>query len=267
MIPEKAKKSKSIDNNPKNCYITDMEQLTKKERKELRHHEMMQAQLEAEKQAKLKRFLLWGGAALVIALSLFGLIKLASLPAPNQSTTGAAPKAVAATDMVIGPKDAKVTMIEYSDFQCPACAAYYPLIKQLLADYDGKMRFVYRSFPLESIHKNAQLAGQAAYAASKQGKFWEMHDQLFVSQQEWANEQDPTQKFVSYAQALGLNSDQFTLAMTSDEARDYVNNQQAEAIDIGVNSTPTFYINGKKVPNGSNADAIKRLIDAELAAK
>ena len=87
--------------------------------------------------------------------------------------------AISATDRVSGSPDAKVELIEYADFQCPACGLYYPWVKDLKKEFDGKIKFAFRHFPLRSIHQNADPASQAAEAAGLQGKFWEMHDQIF----------------------------------------------------------------------------------------
>src|SRR3989338_2093696 len=105
-------------------------------------------------------------------------------------------------DWVKGNKEAKVTLIEYSDFQCPACGAYYPVVKQLNEEVGDKIVIAYRNFPLRQVHQNAQIAAQAAEAAGKQGKFWEIHDMLFENQKEWSSYVNAKEIFIKYAQSL-----------------------------------------------------------------
>jgi protein-disulfide isomerase len=137
-----------------------------------------------------------------------------------------------------------ITIVEFSDFQCPACKAVQQPLDELLKKYDGKVTFVYRYFPLTTIHKNAQLAAQAAESANKQGKFWEMHDVLFDKQGEWEGEKDPTGKFVQYATDLGLDSVKFTADLTNQEVVDAVTNDNLAATRYRLTGTPTFFVNG-----------------------
>ncbi len=137
-----------------------------------------------------------------------------------------------------------VTIVEFSDFQCPACKAVQEPLKQILEKNKGKVKFVYRHFPLSSIHKNAMVAAQAAESAGLQGKFWEMHDLLFEKQTEWEGESDPRVKFAEYATSLGLDSDRFTAEMNSQEAKDAVNADNLVATRYRLTGTPTFFING-----------------------
>lgn len=96
------------------------------------------------------------------------------------------PNVISPDDWVQGDRNSKVVLIEYSDFQCPACAAYFPIIKQLNEEFDGKIAFVYRHYPLVNIHPYAEPMARAAEAAGKQGKFWEMYDMIFSKQAEWS---------------------------------------------------------------------------------
>lgn len=137
-----------------------------------------------------------------------------------------------------------VTLVEFSDFQCPACKQVQEPLKQLLERNRGKVRFVYRHFPLTTIHKNAQPAAQAAEAAHKQGKFWEMHDILFAKQTDWEKEGDPTVKFVQYATDLQLDKDKFVADLTSQAVKDAVNMDNIAATRYRLSGTPTFFVNG-----------------------
>ena len=101
-----------------------------------------------------------------------------------------------------------IQLVEFGDYQCPSCGAAHPTTKKLLQEFDGKITFVFRNFPLESIHKNAMPAAKYAQAAAKQNKFWQMHDKLFEAQQEWSDLPNPANKFAEYAKELGMNADQ-----------------------------------------------------------
>ncbi len=169
-------------------------------------------------------------------------------------------------DTFLGNSDAKVTLIEYSDFQCPACKSYEPIIKQLRESYTAEeLKFVFRHFPLRSIHPNADLAAQAAESAGEEGKFWEMKDVLFEKQSEWAEEKDPRGFFSAYAQGLGLDVAEFEEDMKSDDdSKERVEKDYQSGVALGINSTPTFILNGVIIKNPQSLDEFKTLIDAEL---
>ena len=156
---------------------------------------------------------------------------------------------------------AKVTIVEFGDLQCPACGAAHPVVKQVLADSEGKVNFVWRHFPLP-MHRNAMLAAVAAEAAGEQGKFWEMHDMLFENQTEWAEENNAKEIFTRYAQELGLDTTKFTEALDSNFNAERIQTDQDEGIALGVNSTPTFFINGEKVNGVISYDEFMQKIDA-----
>lgn len=159
---------------------------------------------------------------------------------------------------------ASATLVEYSDFQCPACGAYHELVSQLKDDLGDRLNIVYRHFPLRNIHPNAQLAAQAAQAAALQGKFWQMHDKLFENQLAWSELEDPTDSFKAYATELELDIDQFTTDLTSKAVEDRVNRDYASAIRFGINSTPTFFLNGVKMTNPASYETFKQIIEAKL---
>jgi cyclophilin family peptidyl-prolyl cis-trans isomerase/protein-disulfide isomerase len=144
-----------------------------------------------------------------------------------------------------GSQDARFTLLEYSDFQCPYCAAAASAVKQLLTDYPQDVRLVYRHFPLPK-HDKAMIAAQAAEAAGLQGKFWEMHDALFAAQDTWAamtlDQFDAW--LVSEAKTLGLNVVKFKTDLVSAAIVNKVSAAQADAVKLGVSGTPTFVLNG-----------------------
>lgn len=146
--------------------------------------------------------------------------------------------------------EGSVTLVEFSDFQCPACQSVQEPLKQILAKYDGKVTFVYRHFPLSSIHKNAQMAAQAGEAAFQQGKFWEMHDKLFETQNSWKDLADPRGLFIQYAKEIGLDEAKFASDLESQATKDIVSTDLLASTRYRLSGTPTFFINGSKVEFG-----------------
>lgn len=186
----------------------------------------------------------------ILAVIIVGLIGVFLVANRNTQTTTeniSNPKEITATDHVEGPADAKVTLVEYGDFQCPACGATYPIVKQLRDEYKDKVRFVFRHFPLSNIHPNAMAASRAAEAAGKQGKFFEMHDLLYENQKDWSTDTSAADKFKQYAKDLGLNVDQFVKDTNSSETTDAINHDIAVGKKLDVNGTPTFYVNDVKL--------------------
>jgi len=159
---------------------------------------------------------------------------------------------------VKGPADAPVTIVEFSDFQCPPCGESRALIKQVLATYPKDVKLVYKTLPLASIHPNAVGAAKAAVAAGKQGKFWEMHDVLYENQD--ALDAD---KLPDYAARIGLDVERWKRDAASSEVQQQISADIREARDNGIDSTPTFIVNGKQLGDRS-LDNFKQLIDAAL---
>jgi protein-disulfide isomerase len=160
---------------------------------------------------------------------------------------------------VLGNDDAKITVVEFSDFQCPFCARVDPTLKKIQETYGpDQVRIVYKHLPL-SIHPGAPGAAAAAEAAHRQGKFWEMHDLIFANQRE-LNEA----KYVEYAQQLGLDVDQFKKDSASAEVKKRVDEDAQEAAALGVTGTPAFFINGKFLSGAQPYQAFKAAIDQEM---
>lgn len=210
----------------------------------------------------MKKVAIWVGVIVIITASIWGLISLVNSPAPASTISNLPP--VSKDDIATGPKDAKVTITEYADFQCPACAAYHPLVKQLLLEFPKDIYFVYRFFPLTSIHQNALLASQAGFVANLQGKFWQMYDLLYENQKSWANEGNAMEIFVSYAEKIKLDMDKFKTDIASNEAKKFVEGELNQGIGIGVNSTPTFFINGTKIQNPRSYDKFRKLVQDQI---
>lgn len=171
---------------------------------------------------------------------------------------------ISPTDHIKGSASSTVVLMEYSDFQCPACRSYYPMLLELNQTYGQKIVFVYRHFPLKQVHFNAEPAAWASEAASKQGKFWEMHNLLFEKQNEWSSTSDLRATFGEYASLLGINKEQFLADLDSNEVKDIVKAGRESAVKNGFNSTPTFVLNGKKIENPQSLEAFKAIIDTAL---
>lgn len=166
-----------------------------------------------------------------------------------------------------GKKSATVTVVEFSDFQCPACGAFHPDMKKILSDYNGKIYFIYRHFPLP-LHKNAMKAAQAAEVAGAENKFWQMHDKLFETQSEWSEIVDPTSLFVGYAKSLDIDEEKFKKALDEGTHLSLIQKDLQDGNKAGVNATPTIFVNGKKVEGATSiADLtakVRTAIDSEL---
>lgn len=164
------------------------------------------------------------------------------------------------SDHTLGNPDAPVEFIEYGDFQCPACAAQEPNIKKLMAENSDWIRFAYRHLPLKQIHPNAVPSGRAAEAAAKQGKFWEMKELLYTNQTDWATLPDPTSKFLEFANTLGLDETQFVSDYNSGESRDRVEADYQTAVSLGLNSTPSFFVNGEQIQSPSTYEQMLQIM-------
>jgi protein-disulfide isomerase len=159
-----------------------------------------------------------------------------------------------------GPSNAPVTVVEFSDFQCPYCGRARDTIEQMMQEYAGKVRLVFREFPLD-FHKNAKKAAEAALCANDQGKFWEYHDLLFKNQQKLEVPQ-----LKEHASATGLDSAKFTGCLDSGQHTKDVEADMAAGQKLGVPGTPTVFVNGILLSSAS-MDEFKRVIDEELSAK
>jgi protein-disulfide isomerase len=181
----------------------------------------------------------------------------ASLPITNE---------ISGNDWMKGNKDSSVILVEYSDFQCPACGAYFPLIERIVSESSTTIKFVYRHFPLTQ-HANAVPAAQAAEAAGKQGKFWEMYEKIFTTQKEWETSTTVDKIFYNYATQMGLDMAKFDVDYKSKEVTDKINNDLKSGLKAGINSTPTFYLNGNKISNPQSYEEFKKIIDEAINPK
>jgi protein-disulfide isomerase len=162
----------------------------------------------------------------------------------------------------LGPADAPITIVEFSDFECPFCRRWHAEVyKPLLAAYPGKIRLVYRNLPLTSIHPDALAAAEAAMCAGEQDVYWKYHDKLFSS------ESLGNSVYLQYAQDLGLNMTTFKACLSDHKYQKAIETDSDFAINLGIRSTPTFFINGLAMVGAQPLDVFKQLIDKELAGE
>lgn len=207
-----------------------------------------------------KQIIFWTAIIIGIGLVVAGMIWLVSLQAAKPASSNITiENTIASDDWVKGNRNAKVVLVEYSDFQCPACALYSPLLNTLSDEFGDRLAFVYRHFPLPS-HKNSKPMVYVAEAAGMQGKFWEMSDLIFEGQTEWAVENDVKNTVVSYAESLGLSVDQFVKDFDSSELRKRLDENFRKNDRIGITYTPTFFLNGKRISNPKSYAEFKNII-------
>ena len=169
-----------------------------------------------------------------------------------------------AGEHVLGPANAPVTLVEFGDFECPPCGRLSEPLNELQHEYSSKVRLIFHNFPLPS-HKHSREAAWAAEAAGIQGKFWQMHDQLYKDQEVWANSQDVDSLFSAYAAYIGLDAKKFKIDMLSDEVHERVSADQRKGTALGVKNTPTVFINKQEVdPKRLNPTALHEEIEAAL---
>lgn len=176
-------------------------------------------------------------------------------------------------DNVYGDTSSKVILVEYGDFQCPACGSAHPNIRKITEQYKGQIAFVFRNFPLTTIHPNARAGSAAAQAAGLQGKYWEMNDYLYEHQNGWVDltGSTVTSVFVDYAKSLGLDTAKFKADIALASINQKISFDQALGNKIGINSTPTFYLNGVQITSDvitdvqqNNGDKLRALINKDL---
>lgn len=220
----------------------------------------------------------WIIVVLVIA-GMFGLFALTSDGSTNSSFKAYDPTVVQTTDHIEGISvnpalqaevdqntADKVVLIEYGDFQCPSCGAFFSVLQQLESDFKDDLAVVFRHFPLSQIHPDAMAAHRAAEAAARQGMFFEMHDLLYLRQQQWAGSGDVTNILESYAEELGLDTSQYQTDVAAAETFDRINVDIDSAAPLGVNATPTVFINGERVDEAPTYETLTKIINQALAA-
>lgn len=236
--------------------------LTKREKRALRKAEKKEVRASEKRSSTIRKFGMWGGVIAIIGFSVAGLYKL-SEPPVTETGEVLSIESLNSTDHKFGNESEETVLIEYGDFQCPACGDVHPTLKQLKEEFGDRVTFVFRHFPLTNIHSNADEASRAAEAASYQNKFWEMHDMLFENQDVWSNLGDPSSTFRAYAEEIGLDLEKYNSDIDSDAVKNKVNNDSSSGIISGVNSTPSFFLNGEKI-NPRNYEQFKDEIQSQI---
>ncbi len=185
---------------------------------------------------------------------------------PTEPAPGPTPASIAPADdaMVLGDPDAPVTIVEFSDYQCPYCATYseenWPKIQSELID-TGRVRYVFKDYPLTGLHPRAPQAHVAARCAGEQGAYWAMHDRLFEGQSEWGSRSDPGGTFEAFAADIGLEASRFETCLESGEWNDAVDGDVAEGARLGVRGTPTFFVNGYPLVGARPFEVFEQVVE------
>lgn len=202
---------------------------------------------------------------LIVVAIILSVVGFFYFTEPSEQTTEAA-----VSNHTLGAGTSGVVLREFGDFQCPACAAYAAVIDEIKEKYGDQITFQFSHFPLEAIHQNARAASRAAEAAGMQGKFWEMHDKLFQTYQQWGQTGDPLSTFENFAREIGVaDINKFTEDYKSAQVNAVINADLDAGRDIGAESTPTFVLNDKLIEEnpGATVEAFSALIDAAIAEK
>ncbi|MEO8638134.1 MAG: thioredoxin domain-containing protein [Candidatus Taylorbacteria bacterium] len=243
------------------------EDLTIKERREQKRQEKLARRAEGEIKESKSRVVLWISVVIVIGAVLFGLVRIVknNPPSSEKDTPVNISDSVIGTDWIRGNANASTTLIEYGDFECPACGLYHPVLRELESQFKNDLRVIFRNYPLPQ-HANARLAARAAEAAGAQGKFFEMHDLIYEHQNDWTGKSDAKNIFLEYATTLKLNIGEYKRDFESKETGVKIDEDMASGNSYGVNSTPTFYLGNTKLAPKS-FDEFKKLIKDEITKK
>ncbi|MEI7818730.1 MAG: thioredoxin domain-containing protein [bacterium] len=227
----------------------------------------------------MKKYLIPGLFTLVIVAVIIFAVRAVSNTSNDSKPEDSQPPTVTLSDQdkkdlrvgqTTGPADAKVVLTEFSDMQCPACKFYETTIREIRAEYKDQVLFVFKHFPLApSPHKNAQLAAIAIESAAVQGKFWEMHDLMYDKQEDWAEVDNPKDKYTEYAGQVGMNTDQFKKDYDSETGKDAIKRDKDFGTRLKLKGTPSFFIDGVDFKTTGDPGALKAAIKqaVEQAAK
>ena len=202
-------------------------------------------------------YFIWGFSATPDTQEALAMPQVADAPA-----AAAAPRDVPTDGFPSeGPDDAPIVIVEFSDFQCPFCTKWHnETYLPLMEEYPDQIKLVYRNFPLTSIHPDAYLSAEAAMCAGNQGRYWDYHEALFESVYGLSSD-----ALKQYAEELGLEMNSFTVCLDEHEYKDFVRADMEYAMSIGVQSTPTFYVNGQLVVGAQPIQVFREIIELELA--
>lgn len=234
--------------------------MTKRERREQRRQQEMFGQQQQKRKQSARAVALWTTIAIIGVSGIYGLVKI-SRSASQGSDRGTTVAPVSGSDWTRGPENASVTLVEYGDFQCPACAVYFPVVEQLLENNPDTVRFAFRQYPLRTIHTNADAAARASEAAGTLGAFWPMYDKLYSEQDAWSDVDDAMTLFQTYATELGLDAGAWRSATDSAEVKQAIQDDLESGDAAGVDGTPSFFVNNRRIANPASLDAFQKVID------
>lgn len=213
-----------------------------------------------------------GGFIVVVVLAVVGAAVFSGSAVNNSGFVATTVPPITSADHGTGDATSSVSVIEYGDFECPACGEWEPLVEQLRQQYGDRVAFVFRNFPLYQIHPFAMIGAQAAEAAADQGKYWQMHDLLYKNQSQWTANTTLTpadvvsQFFNGYAQSLGLNIAQFDTDINAPTTKARVQRDIDSGNAAQINHTPTFFVNLMQVQNPDGLQQFQQIIDQALAS-
>lgn len=207
---------------------------------------------------------------IIVVVAAFTVGKNSSKPIPaveHRTLNAEESKVLLRSDShVIKASNSKVTVVEFGDFQCPACGIAYTILKKVEKDYNGRVNFAFRNFPI-SAHKNGYISSLAAEAAGGQGKYWQMFDKLYENQDKWSEEKDPIKFFEKYAGEIGINIEKFNSDIKSKKYDAKIKEDMNDGLKIGINSTPSFFINNKLYIGVIQYDDFRNEIESLLKKK
>ncbi len=236
--------------------------LSKKQRRRLEKMQQKQQHTNMRTTRKVgARVVFWIIILALIGFFVYAIGKLAT--SGSNITQPQTDIAITESDHVLGDIGARVHIIEYADFQCPGCAAFHPIVKQITEAYGDKIAYAYRHYPLPQ-HPHADIMAYAAEAAGKQGKFWEMSDLIYANQKSWSPLISVNKTISEYATRLGLDAAKFESDMDTQEVKDIIESGYVSGTRYGVNSTPTFFLNGVKIALPRSLEEFRTVIDTAL---
>lgn len=241
----------------------DDRQLTKRERRLLAKQKKSEERSKQGRTAEAKK---WIFRTIVLLLVVLGVYKAWQwINTPGEG--GRVPEeilSVKSDDWVKGNSNAKITLVEYADFECPACRIYSSeILPKLTEEFKDDLKIVSRHYPLPQ-HTKAVDAAKAVEAAGSQNKFWEMYELLYDKQDDWSGSGNAKDKFREYAASLGLNIARYDEDFKSDNTAQSIKKDEADGLSLRIDSTPTFYVNGKKVISNNGYNDLKKAIDDAL---
>ena len=264
LLPKSASRAYNRNIMETNTPNTPQQPLSKKQQRRLAKQQAKQERQAGQVVKSIgSRIAFW---VIILAILGFFVYAIAQLATDTPSIDGLPTDvALVADDHILGNPNANVQLIEYADFQCPGCAAFHPLVNQIVGEYKDKIAYTYRHFPLPQ-HQHAKIMARASEAAANQGKFWEMYDLIYTNQTRWSLLTSVDKTISDYATQLKLDTAKFETDIDAKATKDAVEADYQSGVRYKVNSTPTFFLNGVKMPLPRNMDEFRALITNAIEA-